>query len=142
MRSDVNQLLQRHWARAAASLARNGRHVARHALHLSGAAIGPTAYCLDGVLSFCLASSLLHPAEASALHQQVHAQLLASVLFCLAMGLQQTSACEAQVANVCMNSLNAMWFYKMAKGALRVLTGSQHKKGTPREASGTELNER
>ena len=35
-----------------------------------------------------------------------------------------------RVANVMMNSLNAMWFYKMAKGAIKVLTvshkGAQH----------------
>lgn len=40
-----------------------------------------------------------------------------------------------------MNSLNALWFYKMAKGAVRVLTGSKHKKGTPPEASGHELKD-
>ena len=28
-----------------------------------------------------------------------------------------------RVANILMNSLNAMWFYKMAKGALKVLAG-------------------
>ena len=39
-----------------------------------------------------------------------------------------------------MNSLNAMWFYKMLRGALRVLSGSKHKGKLA--ASDTELSDR
>ena len=41
-----------------------------------------------------------------------------------------------------MNSLNALWFWKMLKGALRVLAGSQQRGPQHRVASGTELSER
>lgn len=41
-----------------------------------------------------------------------------------------------------MNSLNAMWFYKMARGALRVLAGPGAKRGQSRKASNMELSDR
>lgn len=46
-----------------------------------------------------------------------------------------------RVANVIMNSLNAMWFYKMAKGALKVLAVSSRGKG-PHKREVTDYEER
>lgn len=56
-------------------------------------------------------------------------------------GMPPTVLWTYRVTNIFMNSLNALWFYKMAKGAIKVLSGKP-KSAAKQKSDVTEAEDR